>query len=73
MLPMLGDDEMTKQIVEAAKGLKVVIEVLIGSGPILSFFLGFTMNGVWVIVEGTQFFVHYPMLEVDASSNLSIF
>jgi hypothetical protein len=73
LLPMLGDDELTKKIIEVAKGLKIVLEVLIGSGPVLSFFLGFAMINVWVIAEGAQLFVHYPMLEVDASSNLGIF
>jgi hypothetical protein len=53
--------------------LKVVLEVLVAFGPILNFFFGFGMMHVWVAVQGAQFFVHYPMLKVDAPGNLGIF
>jgi hypothetical protein len=49
---MLGNDEATKQMGKVAVGLKVVLEVLAGSGPIANFLFGFGMSNLSSLLEG---------------------
>jgi hypothetical protein len=71
--PQLGDDVTTKVVIAVAKGVKVILEVMTGFGPVLNYLFGFGLGHLASLLEGIQLLVYYPMLEVNASSNLSLF
>jgi hypothetical protein len=52
--------------------LLVIIEVLAGAGPFVSYFFGLSTSQLWSMFEGMQILVNYPMLKINAPANLGI-
>ena len=67
----ITNNKRTKLFKSLAKRLKEVLEALSLSG-VAGWFFGYAMSALWGMINGLQIVVLYPILMINAPSNLGI-